>query len=258
MTQNRIIAVIPARMNSSRYPGKPLLSVKGLPMIEHVRRRVIMCKGLAEVIVATCDRLIFDVVKSHGGKVIMTSKKHKMASDRVSEVVKKIDCTHVINVQGDELLVIPRELQKLIRQINIDPQNNYWNAIAPLNNIKDLKDEDIVKCVISSSGNIIYCSRSLHESSFYKYIKSVYVILGILAYTKKGILEFNNLKRTIIEKHESIDQMRIIENDKILKSCKFKYAYPGINTVAEEHKVNKILSRNIIQKKLLNRVIYEK
>ena len=257
MTKNKIIAVIPARMNSTRYPGKPLLKIKGLPMIEHVRRRVLMCKGLDKVIVATCDKLIFDTVKYYGGKVIMTSKKHKMASDRVSEVAKKIKCTHVINVQGDELLVIPSELQKLVRKINIDPLNDYWNVIAPLNNKRELKDKDIVKCIISSSGKIIYCSRSLYEGLAYKNTKSVYVVLGVLAYTRKGIKEFNNLRRTNIEKSDSIDQMRIVENDKILKSCKFKYAYPGINTVAEEQKVIRILSKNSLQKKLLNKIINE-
>lgn len=255
MKKCKIIAVIPARMDSSRYPGKPLLDIKGLPMIEHVRRRVLRCRGLDNVIVATCDKQIYDIIKLYGGSVVMTSKLHKMASDRVSEVAAKQNCTHIINVQGDELLLVPNEIEKLVKQINLNPSNDYWNAIAPINNIKDLKDKDKVKCIISSSGNIIFCSRSINNDSYYKYKNSIYIVIGILAYTKKGILKFNKLKRTPIEKKDSIDQMRIIENDKILKGCKFKVSYPGINTHAEEIKVKKYLSFDPLQKKLLKSTI---
>ncbi len=258
MSQIKIIAVIPARMNSTRFPGKPLVSVKGLPMIEHVRRRVLMCDKLDDVIVATCDKSIYDLIRSYGGNVMMTSRRHKMASDRVSEVVKKYDCTHVINVQGDEILVNPKELEMLIDEIKKNPLNDFWNAIAPIKNHNDLKNKDIVKGVTSLSGNIIYCSRILEKKDINRYKNSLNVILGILAYSKNGILKFNQFKRTNIESVESIDQMRIIENDKILKSCRFKFAYPGINTKAEYVKVIKILSSDNLQKGILKAIKYEK
>ena len=257
MKKNKIIAVIPSRMNSRRFPGKPLINVNGLPMIEHVRRRVLMCKNLESVVVATCDKSIYNTVKSFGGNVMMTSRKHKMASDRVSEVVKKFNCSHVINVQGDEILVKPKELEKLIDKINNDPLNDFWNVIAPLKNVKDLRDKDIVKCVISESGNIIYCSRILEKKDIFRYKGSISIILGILAYSKKGIIKFNQFKRTNIESIESIDQMRIIENDQKLKSCKFKFAYPGINTQAEKVKVMKILSSDNSQRQILKKIKYE-
>tara|TARA_B100001057_G_C22775150_1_gene921286 strand:- start:464 stop:1231 length:768 start_codon:yes stop_codon:yes gene_type:complete len=251
----KIIAVLPARMNSSRYPGKPLIEISGIPMIEHVRRRVLKCNYFDRVIVATCDKKIFNAIKNYGGDVVMTSNKHKMASDRVAEVVKLIDCTHVVNIQGDELLVVPREINKLIRNIKKNQNIDFWNAIAPINNKLELKDRNVVKCVISNSSNLLFCTRYVNEGGNYKNIQIVYSVLGILAFSKKGILAFSNLKRTSIEQRDSIDQMRIIQNDIILKGIKFKMAYPGINTKDEEMNVRKILRNDQLQKKILKSII---
>src|SRR3989338_3933279 len=103
----RVVAVIPARMASNRLPGKPLLEIHGMPMIEHVRRRVLLCELFAEVVVATCDPEIADVVRARGGRCLMTSPDHPGAADRVAEAVRHLDCTYVVDVQGDEILVVP-------------------------------------------------------------------------------------------------------------------------------------------------------
>ncbi len=103
MNKVEIVAIIPTRMDSSRYPGKPLIEIEGLPMIEHVRRRALLCSGFSHVVVATCDPVIRKTVEKFGGTVIMTSNKHIMASDRVAEATEHLDCTHVVNVQGDEI-----------------------------------------------------------------------------------------------------------------------------------------------------------
>ena len=100
LSKTRVAAIIPARMASSRFPGKPLLEVRGLPMVEHVRRRALLCKEFSEVVVATCDREIAVAVERHGGVVVMTSSAHKAASDRVAEAMEGLQCTHVVNVQG--------------------------------------------------------------------------------------------------------------------------------------------------------------
>ena len=255
MKKLKIIAVLPARMGSSRYPGKPLIKILDIPMIEHVRRRILKCNIFERVIVATCDKKIFETISNYGGDVVMTSKKHKMASDRVAEVVKSIDCTHVVNIQGDEILVIPNEIKKLVAKIKDNPNIDFWNAIAPIKNKLELIDRNIVKCSISNTNNVIFCSRFIKEDSSYKNIQVVYSILGILAFSRRGILNFSKLKRTSIEQRDSIDQMRIIQNDKLLKSVKFNKAYPGINTRSEEKKVRKILKNDKVQKKILESII---
>ena len=104
----KVVGVIPAHLNSVRFPNKILFPFHNLPMIEHVRRRALLCHDFSEVVVGTCDQEIFDIIRKFGGDVVMTSPDHTMASDRVAEVAHFLDCSHVVNVQGDEILTIPR------------------------------------------------------------------------------------------------------------------------------------------------------
>ena len=108
----KIIAVIPARMGSTRFPGKPLAPILGHPMIEHVYWRTSLCQALSEVFVATCDREIFESVEAFGGKAIMTSPSHERASDRVAEAALNLDCDVVVMVQGDEPMTHPQMIEE--------------------------------------------------------------------------------------------------------------------------------------------------
>ena len=113
----KVIAVIPVRMASTRFTGKPLADILGLPMIEHVRRRVLLCLLIDDVIVATCDREILDLVRSHGGQAVMTSDQHERSTDRVAEAIELVDADVVINVQGDEPLVNPKMFGPLLEPL---------------------------------------------------------------------------------------------------------------------------------------------
>lgn len=255
MREIKIAAIIPARMGSSRFPGKPLLKINNLPMIEHVRRRALLCSGFSDVIVATCDIEIYDVVKKFNGKVFMTSPAHAMASDRIAEVAEKISCTHIVNVQGDEILVMPNDLSIMVNSIINNPAIDYWNAVSPLDSIREIKDSSIVKCILSSEKKILYCARdfsTLNLSKGYSFVKK---ILGLIAYTKKSLINFSNLNRTAIETSESIDQMRIIENGYCLHSIPLSNGYPGINEPREKDLVKKILNIDLNQKEILNKII---
>ena len=107
----KIVSVIPARMGSSRFPGKPLASILGRPMIEHVYRRTAMCPALDEVYVATCDQEIMDSVNSFGGKAIMTSDSHQRASDRVAEAASSFSADIIVMIQGDEPMTYPQMIE---------------------------------------------------------------------------------------------------------------------------------------------------
>ena len=255
MSVIKIVAIIPARMGSSRYPGKPLIEIKGLPMIEHVRRRTMLCAGFSDVIVATCDKVIFDVVKRYNGKVVMTSDKHIMASDRVAEVAETLDCTHVINVQGDEILVMPCDLEKMIEAIRNAPNKPYWNAIAPIEEEEELGEFSIVKCMVSKTEKILYCSRDFKHLRLESPFEPVRKILGILGYKKEALLQFNNLPRTPLETIQSIDQLRIIENDYALMSVPFQHGYPGINNTREAAIVKRVLETDDHQKAVLKKIL---
>jgi 3-deoxy-manno-octulosonate cytidylyltransferase (CMP-KDO synthetase) len=121
-------------------------------MVEHVRRRALLCRGFTEVVVATCDREIAEVVEQHGGTVVMTSPEHPAATDRVAEAMQRLACTHVVNVQGDEILVLPSDLERFVRAIECEPARSAWNALARIERDAELSDPAIVKCAVSASG----------------------------------------------------------------------------------------------------------
>ena len=115
----KIVAVIPAHLASVRFPRKILFDFHGLPMIEHVRRRALLSKSISDVYVATCDNEIADVIKSFGGKVIMTSNSHTNGTSRVAEAIADIECSHVMLLQGDEPLLLPRHLDEFAKTIGV-------------------------------------------------------------------------------------------------------------------------------------------
>ena len=256
MTEMKIAAVIPARMASRRHPGKPLIEIEGLPMIEHVRRRTVLCSGFSDVVVATCDAEIQEAVEAFGGTVVMTSKEHIMASDRVAEAIEYLDCTHVINVQGDEILVMPDDLQCMVKAVLSNPNGQYWNAIAPIEKPDELADTAIVKCVISTTGRILYCARDFTHLNLNTTFEPVRKILGILSYSRESLLAFSQLSRTSLETSQSIDQSRIIEHEIPLLAVPFEKGSPGINDPREEQEVRHILQTDSGQRSILEKILY--
>jgi len=248
----KIAAVIPARMASSRFPGKPLIDIHGLPMIEHVRRRTLLCDGFSRIVVATCDREIAEVVERAGGEVMMTSPSHSAATDRVAEAARGVDCTHVVNVQGDEILVRPADLAALVAAINADPDGMAWNAVAAVESADELADSAIVKCVVSRSNRILFAARDftnlpLAPPAFRPCKK----ILGVLAYSRAFLDRYQLLDRTPIEMQLAVDQSRILEHDVVLQGVDFERGYPGINELRELHAVLEIIERDAEQRSLL-------
>ncbi len=255
MEQIKVAAIIPARMSSSRYPGKPLLEIAGIPMIEHVRRRTALCNKFSNVVVATCDKEIADKVASYGGSVIMTSADHLMATDRVAEAVEKIDCTHVVNVQGDEILIMPNDLEEMVMEIKKSPSTRYWNAGSPVEHVGELADRSIVKCVVSNGEKILYCSRDFSNLGLTAPFAPLNKLLGVLGYTRDSLKDYRCLARTPIEMTQSIDQSRIIEHDEDLVRVPFRSGYPGINEPREEAFVRSILETNKEQQSILKLIL---
>jgi len=255
MKNLKIAAIIPARMASSRFPGKPLLEIHGLPMIEHVRRRTLLCREFSDVVVATCDKEIYDTIKHYGGKVIMTSADHIMASDRVAEVMNNLDCTHVVNVQGDEILVLPEDLSTMVRLIKDNPLGMVWNAVADVESDAELADSSFVKCVVTRSGKVMYCARDFSYLNFENNFDPVKIIIGVLGYSRKGLLIFSKLPRSPIEILASIDQSRVIENDIPLIAVPFSAAYPGINYPREVPIVKNIIEKDSCQRVIMNKIM---
>lgn len=251
----RIAAIIPARMASSRFPGKPLLEVRGVPMIEHVRRRVARCASFSEVIVATCDREIAEVIERFGGRAVMTSPKHQAATDRVAEATESLACTHVINVQGDEILILPEDLEKMARAMAAEPSAPAWNALARIEQPDELGDRSVVKCAVSRSGRMLLCSRDFSTLRLGAEFEPIRRVLGILGYERGFLQRYGGLARTPIEVAESIDQSRMLEHDVPVRTVEFRRGYPGINEPREVELVEEYLAGDPAQQAVLREIL---
>jgi 3-deoxy-manno-octulosonate cytidylyltransferase (CMP-KDO synthetase) len=249
----KIVAIIPARLKSTRFPNKILLPINGLPMIEHVRRRALMCPSLAEVIVATCDREIADVVQANGGRVIMTDDSHLNGTTRVAEAASQVDCSHVLLLQGDEPLLLPRHVEALTKAIAAEAEVNAWNLIGALDSKDELDRHSFVKCAIALPHQVLYCfRRSPNFSDFATQQNFVRKMLGIIAYQKDFLLALTSLPATPIENAESIEQMRILENGFSLSYVEVEPTLPSINEPHELQLVIDLLLKDKEQKNLLH------
>jgi len=252
----KIIAVIPAHLASVRFPDKILYKFHGIPMIEHVRRRALMSTFINDVYVATCDKKIADTIEQFGGKVILTSSHHKNGTTRVAEAVENIDCSHVVLLQGDEPLLLPRHVDNIVKEIKKDHNVDAWNATGPIEIAEELDRHSFVKCLVSELGYILYCfRRSPCYSSFEQQQIFTRKILGIIAYKKEFLLHLTNLEESPIEKAEYIEQMRIIENNFKLKSVHINTSLPSVNEPHEASIVLDYIENSVEQKKILKTII---
>lgn len=252
----KIAAIIPARLKSTRFPNKILLPIHGLPMIEHVRRRALMCPTLSEVIVATCDEEIAETVRANGGRVIMTSDNHVNGTTRIAEAVAQVDCTHVLLLQGDEPLLLPRHVEALAEAVIAEPEVSTWNLTGALESQDELDRHSFVKCAITAPHQILYCfRRSPNFSDFETQKGFVRKMLGIIAYRKDFLLELTGLPVSPIEKAESIEQMRVLENGFGLSYVEVAPALPSINEPGELQEVLDCLSADSEQQALLKSIV---
>lgn len=251
----KIVAVIPAHMASVRFPGKILFLFHGLPMIEHVRRRALLSQAVSDVIVATCDEDIASAIRGFGGKVVMTANTHKNGTTRVAEAVKDIDCTHVILLQGDEPLLLPRHVDAIADAMQSNSSGDAWNATGPIESAEELDRHSFVKCAVSQSGRIMHCfRRTPGYSSFEQQQAFVRKILGIIAYRKDFLMKVTTLPSAPVELAEFIEQMRILENDYSLQSVPVIPSLPSVNEPHEADVVLEYIRQDPEQKALLDKI----
>jgi 3-deoxy-manno-octulosonate cytidylyltransferase (CMP-KDO synthetase) len=213
------IAIIPARMGSSRFPGKPMKEIHGIPMIGHCYYRTSMCKDLFATYVATCDQEIFDYIKSINGNVVMTSSSHEMASDRASEAMtiieeeinSKVDI--VVMVQGDEPMLTPEMISESLKPFKSDLTVNVVNLMASMKSREEFEDPNEVKVVVDNLSNAIYFSREAIPSKK-KFTSEINMLkqVCVIPFKREYLLKFNEMERTNLEVIESIDMLRLLEN----------------------------------------------
>jgi len=252
----KIAAVIPARLASSRFPGKVLLPIDGLPMVEHVRRRALLCDDLSEVVVATCDEEVAAMVGSHGGRAVMTSDAHQNGTTRVAEAIASIDCTHVVLLQGDEPLLLPRHVHALATAMRAQPDVPAWNLVAPVAEAEEMDRHSFVKCAVAQPDRILYCfRRAPYFSAFTEHRRFARKMLGIIAYRRDFLLRLTELPLSPGEKAESIEQLRILENGFPFHFVEVVPSLPSINEPHELDIVMDSLRTDPEQQRLLMQIL---
>lgn len=230
----KILGVIPARYASTRFPGKPLVTIGGITMIERVFNQCRKAK-LSDVVVATDDARIYNHVQNFG-RAVMTASHHPSGTDRCHEVLQKIDSTYhyVVNIQGDEPFIDPAQINQLIALL--DGQTNIATLVKKLNNAEQLFNANVVKAVRGQNGKALYFSRSpvphmrgvpeqgwITKGEFYKHI-------GMYAYRTDVLGEIAKLAPSPLEKTEALEQLRWLENGYEIQTAITETETIGIDT----------------------------
>jgi 3-deoxy-manno-octulosonate cytidylyltransferase (CMP-KDO synthetase) len=254
-SQFKIGIVIPARIASVRLPGKPLLEIFGLPMIEHVRRRAMLSLLPNNVIVASGDVEIISVVEAYGGTATKSIQEHANGLSRVAEAANHLDFSHVIVLQGDEILMLPKQLNSLISMISTYPEVDFWNGICSLESADELDDASVVKCTLKTNQCIQTMFRKTPlTSSISTQMSLVKKINGLFAISKDFLTEVVKQSSTPIEVAESIEQMKILELSKDITTFDMEKNYPSINLPKDVDKVIEVLTCDPEQIEILSQV----
>lgn len=242
----KVLGVIPARYNSSRFQGKPLIDISGKTMIQRVYEGAKACALIDELIVATDDERIFNKVKSFGGNAVMTSESHQTGTDRCGEVAKIYpEMDVIINIQGDEPLIDPNQLAQVIEVFNQKNVNIATLGIKIKSN-EELENPNRIKVVLNKDNEALYFSRSSipnsenfkkDEITFYPFIRHI----GLYAFRKKTLLELVSLKPTLLEKVESLEQLRWMFYGHKIKVLETTIETPNIDVPEDLEKVIKLL-----------------
>ena len=240
----KVVAMIPARFNSERLPGKLMMDLGGEPVILRTYKNALKSKLFNEVYVITDSKLIYDCLKDYGGQVLMSSTEHISGSDRIAEFSSDISTDIIVNIQGDEPFIDVNSLSKLINLFKTDVNNNIDLAslMQKTSDVNEITNPNVVKVVVDSNNFALYFSRSPipyvrsgdGKTSFFKHI-------GVYAFRKKSLLDFYNSKPTHLEKTEKLEQLRYLEHGKKIMMIETNYNGLGIDTMDDLINARKII-----------------
>jgi 3-deoxy-manno-octulosonate cytidylyltransferase (CMP-KDO synthetase) len=244
-----VVVIIPARYESSRFPGKPLALIGHKPLIQHVYERVAETCGVKRVIVATDDERIFVRVKGFGGEAMMSGQSLRTGSDRVAQIAREIPADVYINLQGDEIPMTSGLLEDLIRPFK-DSNAEVGTLKRRLTDARELTDPNVVKVVTDDQGYALYFSRSPIP-----YIRDFPVVdssprtglhwkhLGIYAYTPAALLQFTRLPVGLLEASEKLEQLRLLEAGIRIRVWETKHGSLRVDTPEDLKRAEQTLNR---------------
>jgi 3-deoxy-manno-octulosonate cytidylyltransferase (CMP-KDO synthetase) len=247
---NHTVAIVPARLASTRLPGKALLEIAGKPMVCWVAERALAARNVDRVIVATDSHEIINAVRSSGVEAVLTDPNHTSGTDRVAEVAAKIPhAAIIVNVQGDEPMISPETIERAVDVMALEISKTNGAGIVttwePIESLDDLQNPDVVKVVLDSDENAIYFSRSpipyprdaakRHDFKLFRKHTGLYV------YRRDVLLEFTKWPQSQLEKIEALEQLRALERGVKIKVVKACTASTGVDTVEDLERVRTLI-----------------
>lgn len=242
----RTVALIPARYDSTRFPGKPLVDLAGRPMIEHVYRRAAAARTVDAVAVATDDQRIAAAVAAFGGHAVMTAASHESGSDRIAEAARRLSSDIIVNVQGDEPLISPDAIDAAVGPLLADPAVVMTTLAAPMADAADATDPNVVKVVCDQHGDALYFSRATIPFARQAGAAPLRHI-GLYAYRRAFLLDFAGWPRTPLERTESLEQLRALEHGFRIRTVITPYESIGVDTPGDLLRVRAALERRLLQ-----------
>jgi len=241
------IVIIPARYESTRFPGKPLYSLKGKPLIQHVFENAKRSTLAEDVMVATDSETIFEKVLAFGGKAVMTDQKHPSGTDRIAEVAASLKYDIIVNVQGDEPLIRPEMIDDVIALLS-DQRASIGTLVKKIENSEEITDPNVVKAVFDREGFALYFSRApipsyarhpeIRMPRYYKHI-------GMYSYRRDTLLSLAAMQPTELENTEKLEQLRALENGIRIKVKETFVETCGVDTPEDLERVEKWLSTSL-------------
>jgi len=245
----RIVAIIPARMGSSRFPGKPMALIHRFPMIGHCYFRISKCPDVDETYVATCDQEIYDFIESIGGHAIMTSNSHERASDRAAEAMLKVEAVSnkktdiLVMAQGDEPMDTPGMVSEVLKPMLSAGKPEVVNLMGRIKTIREFEDPNTVKVVVDQEQNAIYFSREpIPSRRKYDLEFSMHKQICIIPFTRDYLLTFNSTKQTPLEIIESVDMLRVLESGHKVRMVYTGHDVHPVDTLEDLQKVQKLMA----------------
>ena len=241
------VVIIPARYQSSRFPGKPLADIAGRPMIEHVYRRAAAAQSVRSVLVATDDPRIEAAVAAFGGDARMTSAAHATGTDRLAEVAQNLACDLIVNVQGDEPLIEPSLIDESLAALAAEPTCSIATVRCPITDPAELADSNVVKVVVDRAGDALFFSRAPipHHRSLRDAADGAplgHKHIGLYVYRRECLLGLARLDPTPLERSEQLEQLRALESGYRIRTVETAHDPIGVDTPDDLERVRRIMS----------------
>ena len=246
LTESSVLAIIPARFQATRFPGKILADIAGRSMIEHVYRRASAASSVHAVIVATDDERIADAVRAFGGAALMTRADHVSGTDRIAEVVSQLPCRCIVNVQGDEPLIEPATIDAAVAPMLADPSLEMSTVSRPLTGVDEFKSPHVVKVVTDLAGNALYFSRSPIPGSAAAAGEPLVPAaarahVGLYVYRRDTLLKLAALPAAPLEREESLEQLRALANGIRIRVVDTRHVAAGVDTPDDLDRVRSMM-----------------